>query len=243
VEVCPQSAPLRPSGAAPPGPHRPASCLLCGACVQACPAEARELAGRTVTADQLVRELLADRVFYEQSGGGVTVSGGEPLAQFEFLRAFLQRCEETGLRTAVDTCGFTPWEHLLAIAPLTGLFLYDLKFVDDARHRQFTGVSNQLILDNLRALAGVHQDIWLRIPIIPGVNDTPGELEAMAGLAALLPSVRQVNLLPYHRTGLQKFRRLGRESPLLGVTPPSVEYLEAVAARFAGAGTKVRVGG
>jgi pyruvate formate lyase activating enzyme len=192
---------------------------------------------------RVLEEILADRIFYDESKGGVTISGGEPLVQFEFLKGFLEACQSRGVHTAVDTCGFAPLEHLMAIVPLTDLFLYDLKFVDEASHREFTGVSNELILKNLAALAQTHRNVWLRIPIIPRVNDSTAELEAMARLAAELPGVRQVNLLPYHQTGIHKFARLGQPYRLGDIAPPTPEYLKAVAARFAALGLHAKVGG
>lgn len=218
-------------------------CLACGACVEACPTGARSMVGRRMTVNALVEELLADRIFYEDSGGGVTFSGGEPLRQAEFLEAMLMACRDRGLHTAVDTCGFAPESDLLAIAPLVSLFLYDLKFVDETRHRAFCGVSNGRILSNLRALAEVHRNIWIRVPVIPGVNDQESELAAMAALVAELPGVRQVNLLPYHRSGLHKFEQLGRECQMASVTPPSPERMQAALAGFAAVGVPVKMGG
>lgn len=188
-------------------------------------------------------EVLRDRVFFEDSQGGVTFSGGEPLAQFEFLAAMLAACRERGLHTAVDTCGFAPLEHLLAIAPLTSLFLYDLKFLDDRLHQRYCGVSNGSILANLTALGAVHDHIWLRVPVIPGLNDAPEEIAAIAQFARTVRGLRQVNLLPYHQSGIHKFARLGRAYPLAGLQPPSSAQLAAVAAQFAAVGLPVTVGG
>lgn len=247
VEVCPQQQKrsFEPGkeliGA--PEPLAVRDCVICGACVETCPTGARAMMGREMRVDEVVREVLKDRVFYEESKGGVTFSGGEPLVQFEFLKGLLEACRAEGLHTALDTCGFAPVEHLLALAPLVNLFLYDLKFMDDEKHKEFTGVSNGMILENLKQLNHAHECIWLRVPIIPGVNDPPAELEAMAQLAASLPSVRQVNLLPYHKTGIQKFKRLGRDYRLPGVTPASAEYMEAVAQIFQKRGLTIKVGG
>ncbi len=195
-----------------PLPARLEECEVCGACVEACPTGARQIVGHERSVRQVLETVLQDRMFYEESGGGVTFSGGEPLSQPEFLRALLAACRDQGLHTAVDTCGLAHQEDLLAVAALTDLFLYDLKFMDDAKHRHYTGVPNTLILENLRALGSAHGRIWLRVPIIPGINDDQAELEAAARFAATIPGLRQVNLLPFHRTGLPKARRLGQEN-------------------------------
>jgi pyruvate formate lyase activating enzyme len=218
-------------------------CLVCGACVEACPTGARTLAGREMDVAQVLREILADRVFYDDSRGGVTFSGGEPLAQMEFLRAVLAECRRRAVHTAIDTCGFADRAGLLSVAALTDLFLYDLKFMDDTRHREFCGASNRTILENLRALAETGARIWVRVPVIPGVNDRPEDVGALAEFIAGLARVEQVNLLPYHRIGMHKFERLGQEYRLPDVTPPSPEHLQAVAAPFQAAGLETKLGG
>ena len=224
-------------------PARNEGCVLCGACVAACPAEARRMVGEEMSVEQVMAAVGQDRVFYDDSSGGVTFSGGEPLAQFEFLRAALTACRAQGLHTAVDTCGLAPTGHQLAIAPLTDLFLYDLKLMDEARHRQYTGAPNGLILRNLQALGRAHGCIWVRVPLVPGINDQPADLEAIAGFTAGIPGVRQVNLLPFHRTGLQKFARLGQTSPAAEIRPPTPEAVAEAAELFRAHGLAVRAGG
>jgi len=228
-----------PHGAPPPGSGL---CTACGACVDACPAGARRLAGREAGVSELMEEVLRDRVFYEESGGGVTFSGGEPLAQPEFLRALVEACRDAGIRTAVDTCGFAPRDLVLALAPLVDVFLFDVKLVDDARHRRLTGLPVAPILENLHALAEVHPNVWIRIPVVPGHTDDEADIDATASLVAGLPGVRRVSLLPYHRTGAAKARRLGREYPLDALAPPSAERLDALAAVFRAHGLAVRIG-
>jgi pyruvate formate lyase activating enzyme len=218
-------------------------CERCGACLEACPTGGRRLIGREIPVTQLLETIEQDRVFYEDSGGGVTFSGGEPLYQFEFLKDLLRACRDRHLHTVVDTCGFAREGDLLAVAPLTGLFLYDLKMMDDAKHRQYTGVSNVRILSNLQALGAAHEQIWIRVPVIPGINDSERELKGLAHFVAGIPSVRQVNLLPYHRTGLPKARRLGRFSPLAEVEPPSAESMSRAADIFSSFGLSARIGG
>jgi pyruvate formate lyase activating enzyme len=225
-----------PRGAAGP-------CTACGACAEACPTGARTLAGRAWAPSDLVRELLRDRVFFEESGGGVTLGGGEPLAQPDFTREVLRLLRERGTHTALDTCGAVPWGHLEAAAGLADLVLYDLKLMDEARHRQWTGAALAPILANLQALCRIHPEVWIRIPVIPGVNDDVENLEAAARFVAELPGARRVHLLPFHRTGLVKFQRMGRTSPLETTQPPTPGEMEAHAAPFRHHGLDTHLGG
>ena len=191
-------------------PAAPPTCVRCGACVEACPTQARQLLGRRMTVDEVVAEIEKDQLFYDDSGGGVTFSGGEPFAQTPFLLELLEACRRREIHTAVDTTGYVGQDALLAAARWTNLFLYDIKVLDDARHRRYTGVSNATILDNLQVLGRTHGNVWVRVPIVPGINDAPGDLEATVRFAAAVPGVKQVNLLVYHHTGAYKFARLGK---------------------------------
>lgn len=220
-----------------------AQCVRCGKCVDACVTGARQMMGTEVSVGEVLSEILKDRIFYDDSGGGVTVSGGEPLAQLPFLQSLLEACRTEAIHTAVDTCGFAPQEDLLAIAPLTDLFLYDLKVMDDDVHRRLTGVSNAMILDNLKALGSVHDNIWVRVPIIPGFNDGDRHLDAVARFAASVEGVRQVNLLPYHELGSHKNEHLGRLDTPESVPSPSADDMKAAAERFRAVGVTVHIGG
>jgi pyruvate formate lyase activating enzyme len=231
--VCPHEAP-------PPGSGL---CTACGACVESCPAGARELVGRETTADEVMAEVLRDRLFFQGSGGGVTFSGGEPLAQPAFLRALLALARGHGLHTAVDTCGFAPLQDLLDLVPLVDLFLFDVKLVDDDRHRELTGLPTGPILENLRALAEAHPAIWIRVPIVPGHTDDEADVAAIAALVDGLPGVEQVSLLPFHATGGAKARRLGRAAPLEALSPPPSQRMEALAGLFRERGLAVHIGG
>lgn len=224
--ACPHSSPNGAERGSDPLSPSVDGCELCGSCVEACPSQARRFAGKEMTVGEVLEAVLRDRVFFEESGGGVTFSGGEPLLQPAFLLALLEACRRQGVHTAVDTSGFGRTEHLLAIAPLVDLFLFDLKLSDEAAHRRFTGASNTLILRNLRALSQVHSAIWIRVPFVQGVNDSPSELTAIARLAAETKGVRQLMLLPFHRMGSQKFQRLGKTQPVNHFEAPSPEAVD-----------------
>ena len=185
------------------------NCTLCGACTVYCPAHAREIAGRTYTLDETWEEIAADRAFYETSGGGVTFSGGECMMQIDFLAAILEKCRAEGVHTAVDTAGYVPFERFERILPYTDLFLYDFKCYTDARHRAGTGVSNALILVNLRELARrCPERVTVRVPVIPTFNTDAAELRAMGEFLSKL-GLSRVELLPYHTMGESKCCALG----------------------------------
>jgi len=202
-------------------------CLLCGKCIEKCPALAREIIGKKLTVEEVAKEVEKDLVFYEESGGGVTFSGGEPLRQPEFLEGLLNDCREKKIHTAVDTSGFISWGILNKICPKVDLFLYDLKLMDDEKHKKYTGVSNELILENLKKLSSVHHNIFIRFPIIPGINDDSQNIKKMGEFLSSL-KIAQINLLPYHYIGIDKYRRLGRTYKLVTTPPPSEEKLSEI---------------
>ncbi len=220
-----------------------AACLRCGACVEACPVQARQILGRRMNVDEVLAEVCKDRIFYDDSQGGATFSGGEPFAQAAFLLELLRACKDQGIHTTVDTTGYVGLDTLLVAAQWTDLFLYDIKILDDARHRRYTGVSNAKILDNLNALGREHGNIWVRVPIVPGLNDADDDLEATVRFAASVPGVKQVNLLAYHHTGSYKFSRLGKPYRAESVKPPAPEFFARAAARLQGLGVHIVSGG
>ncbi|MBN1887202.1 MAG: glycyl-radical enzyme activating protein [Thermoflexales bacterium] len=220
-------------------------CTLCGACAAACPAAALELVGRCWTPDELLAELLKDRVFYESSGGGITFSGGEPMLQADFLAALLPRCREAALHVALDTCGAVPWELYEHILPWTDLVLYDLKVMDAERHTSATGLSNAGILENARRIAATGKPVWIRTPVIPGYTADVENVQAIARfIQSSLSTVQRWDLLAYTKLGRSKYRRLDMPYALEAATPPSQAEMDALwqaavewvpAARWSGA--------
>jgi pyruvate formate lyase activating enzyme len=184
--------------------------------------------------------VLRDRGYYQDSGGGLTLSGGEPLLQPAFTLALLTAAKAAGLHTAVETSGFTAWHHLEAIRPVTDLFLFDIKETDPQRHKAITGVPLRPIHDNLRRLASTGAEIVLRLPIIPGYNDRPDHIEAVATLARSLPHLPAADLLPYHRLGKGKRALLGQDDNEVSY-PPEPAQVQAWKAHFASAGLPVRL--
>ena len=187
-------------------------CRGCGECVDGCMRNARQLCGRGYSVGELAEELLKDRAFYETSGGGVTLSGGEPLVQdMDYLERLMGTLCGRGISVNVDTCGAVAFERLERVMPYTDRFLFDLKLMDEDNHREYTGRDNGLILENLKLLSGKGARIWIRIPVIGGVNDEAEELERMAVFLSENVHAEQINLIPYHNTGSGKYVHLGRE--------------------------------
>ena len=192
----------------------PKHCKACGTCAEACPTQARELLGRAWTVTDVMDQLRRDIDFYEESGGGITLSGGEPLDQPAFTAVLLKACKAENIHTALDTSGFCKWDVLDNLRRDVDLFLYDIKLMDDNLHREYTGVSNRLILENLKRLAKSGHQVILRVPLIHGITDGEHNLRAVAELAQSLPNILRVDLLPYHDTARLKYRRLGLDYTL-----------------------------
>lgn len=189
-------------------------CAACGRCVPACWYKAREMSGRPYSARRLLEEIAKDRVVFRNSGGGVTLSGGEPLLHPAFVAELFRGCRQQGIHTAVETCGAVPWGHFEQVLPVTDLFLYDLKLIDPAKHERWTGAGNLAILGNARALAAGGRRLVVRVPLIPGVNDDEAEFRAIARFAAGLPGVGELHILPFHQVGSSKYDLVGREYEL-----------------------------
>jgi pyruvate formate lyase activating enzyme len=224
-------------------------CIVCGECVEVCYAEGLQLTGKEASVDEVVEEVLRDRPFYETSGGGVTLSGGEPLLQVEFARAILAECKAQGLHTAIETTTFCPWEALEAIRPVTDLWMVDLKHLDPQQHKAATGVSNERILANVRRLAEFAAPIIFRVPVVPTVNDTPEAIQAIAGFVSELAARRggpgagpgiSLELLPFHRLAGEKYRSLGLEYRAGSLEAPGKESMAALAQAAAEFGIPVK---
>lgn len=208
-------------------------CHLISLCAAVCPTKAIELSGRSLDVNEIMQEIEKERVFFEQSGGGVTFSGGEPMMHPDFLVRLLEECGSKGIHRAVDTAGLVSTEVLLRVAARTDLFLYDLKMMDAERHRKWTGVSNEKILENLRILAESGAQVIIRIPLVGGVNDDAENLEATARfIASLAGYKKQVNLLPYHKIAQTKYGKLGRPEEFQLFSEPTKSKLEEAIAIF-----------
>lgn len=211
--ACRECAPLCPKGLhsfdGPTHSYNRQNCISCGACTDHCYTGALELCGTPRTPQECLKEVMKDKPFYDNSGGGMTLSGGEPMMHFDFTLELLKLAKQEGLHTCIETCGFAPWEHYEQILPLIDIFLYDIKSINPERHRQFTGQDNALILENVRKLDDAGATIQLRCPIIPGLNDRPEDLKAIAELANSMKHVTSIDVEPYHPLGVSKAKRLG----------------------------------
>jgi len=241
VEVCPEKACRLISGVVVTDPVK---CTSCGCCADICPAMACEMSGRVATVAELVKKIEKQRIFFDQSSGGVTFSGGEPLSHPAFLIKLLDECGRLAIHRTVDTSGFAPLSTLLDVAGRTDHFLYDIKLMDAERHKRWTGVDNGVILSNLEKLAASGASINIRLPLIKGVNDDGENIEQMARfVAGLAGEKKMVNILPYHNTGLTKYQKLGREYKLRHMVPPGDRTLARVSAVFAYFAVETMIGG
>ncbi len=208
VEVCPQKAHKIVDGK---HLYDRALCRQCGLCTEKCYAQALEVAGKTMSVSEVIGEVMKDKPFYDTSGGGMTLSGGEPMSQFKFTKALLQAGKDNGLHNCLDTSGLAPYKQFGEILDLVDLFHYDYKETDPEIHKKFTGVDNKLILENLKKLDRAGKKSILRCPIIPGCNDRPDHLKAIADLANSLDNVLEINIQPYHPLGKDKHQRFGSD--------------------------------
>jgi pyruvate formate lyase activating enzyme len=217
-------------------------CDECGACAKSCRADALYMCGTDQTMDEVMYRVLRDKPFFDESGGGVTVSGGECLWQPEFTLELLKRCKENGISTAVDTTGYAKWEIIEEALPHTDLFLYDLKCMDSALHEQVMGVPNELILENAAKIALAGGRFWIRIPVIPLLNDSKEHFEKYGVfLSGIRGSVDIVQLLPYHKMGVSKHDRLLKRGKIFVAEPPSDSLMQALKTQLEGYGLRVRI--
>jgi pyruvate formate lyase activating enzyme len=220
-----------------------APCTKCNACVETCLAGALEMVGSQMTVEQVLAVVRRDIPFYDTSGGGMTVSGGEPLAQYAFTRDLLAAAKAEGLRTAIETSALTPWAKLAALRESVDLWLVDLKHTDDARHRALTGVPNRRILANIRRMVAEGWNVLLRIPWVPTMNAEPAFLDGLRAFLGSFPTPPPVEFLPYHRLGISKWGALGGASPMAEDIPAATkDDVEPWATRLREAGFSVKVG-
>jgi len=218
-------------------------CTGCGSCAVNCPAIAHQSTGWEASVDEIMDEIKKDIPFYDQSGGGVTFSGGEPLMQPEFLLELLHRCGELEIHRAVDTSAYASTDLLLTIAQETDLFLIDIKHMESSKHLEFTGVKNEAILANIEALAAAGKEMTIRVPLIEGINTDAANLIGSADFIVSLESVSQVDLLPYHSIAGAKYRKLDLHNPGVHFRPLDKEKIEQCVSYFTERGLNVQVGG
>ena len=215
----------------------PGKCIKCGHCengpTDICPTGARETIGYNISADELMSEVKKDLLFYEQSGGGVTFSGGEPFYQAEFLLAALEGCGKEYINTAIDTSGYCDTGALLKAAETANYFLYDIKFIDSGKHEKYCGVPNGLILKNLERLAETKTKILIRIPIIPTINDDMTEMTAIYQFISVLKNIQAVHLLPYHNIHTEKYKKIGKQYELAEIPGEESPNMDAIVSLFA----------
>jgi pyruvate formate lyase activating enzyme len=240
IRICPQQAMTQTAEGIV---WDPAKCDLCRTCADHCASEAIELVGRKVAVDEVMREIVKDIAFYDESGGGITLSGGEPLMQPDFLLQLLDACAELDLHRTVDTTGYADSDLLLKVAQKTDLFLYDLKLMNDAKHQNFTGVSNERILNNLKLLAQNNAQIEVRVPIVPGVNSDFENIDRTAEFVSALHGVERIAILPFHNSARGKYSRLGMDWISSEIECPGEEHLKTIAARLEKSGLQVKIGG
>ena len=202
-----------------------------------------KIVGQDVAVEEILPELLADMPYYRRSGGGVTLSGGEILAQPKFARDLLHACKENGLHTAVESTANAPFENIEKILPYLDLYLMDIKHIDSAKHKEYTGVDNEKILENAKKIAESGVELVIRTPVVPGFNDTAEEIRAIAKFAKTLPGVKEPHLLPYHRLGQDKYAGLDRNYALKGVEPPSAEKMQYLLSVAEESGLRCQIGG
>jgi pyruvate formate lyase activating enzyme len=241
VKVCPQQALEMTDEGMRTDSER---CTLCGECARICPTRAMEISGEEKSIDELMTIIEREQHLFDQSGGGVTVSGGEPLLYPDYLFELFDRCGERRIHRAIDTAGHIPEENLIAAAERAELFLFDLKLIDNERHQRFTGVDNRMILSNLRALAATGAQIQIRIPLIKGINTSDADLRAFAEIIADLPGEKKaVALLPYHAIAVHKYRKLGSTYQEDALQTPEQKDLERAIDWFSHYGLSASVGG
>jgi pyruvate formate lyase activating enzyme len=218
------------------------ACITCGQCRNKCNSKALLIVGKRMTVAEVMHEVAKDRKFYEVSGGGVTFSGGEPMAQPAFLYSLVKVAKEEGYNVCIETCGFVPWQSIEPLLPFVDVFLYDIKAIDDETHIACTRSSNRQILDNFKRLSAL-KEIIVRFPVIPEYNDSSENIEQMICFLKRYHKGKRIDLLPYHRLGVSKYQRLGIEYRLKNVLPPSREKMQELREMFLKNGFIAEIGG
>lgn len=203
----------------------------------------RKTIGYKVSANEVVTEIIKDLPFYEESQGGATFSGGEPMLQIEFLQSLLAECKKKEIHTAIDTTGYAPFNDFEKIYDITDIFLYDLKLMDDKIHYEYCGVSNKLIHENLIRLSSLGNKIILRLPIIPTITDTEENITQIINFISKLKNIQEINLLPFHSSAKSKYERMKKENKVVNLAPPSKEHMDELRTKFSKIGIQVKVGG
>lgn len=201
-------------------------CDNCGLCAEECYAESKQIIGEEITVDEIMEEITKDAIFYKKSGGGVTLSGGEPLAQADFALEVLKRCKDMNIDTTIETSGYCDNSVIKKIAEYLDLIYFDIKHMDSEKHKMYTGVPNERILENLKTLDGMRKDIIVRIPVIPTYNDSEDNIKSVAKYCLSLKSVKKIELLPYHNLGEYKYKSIGREYKLSDLEAPNMELMD-----------------
>lgn len=201
------------------------------------------ISGRDVTVKEVIEQVLKDRPYYRRSGGGLTISGGEALFQPDFAADLLRAAKEHGISTAIESTGYAPFDTIQKLLPYLDFYLLDIKHIDPVKHKSFTGVTNQLILDNAPKIAKQANELIIRVPVVPTFNDTKEEISEIARFAASLPGVREIHLLPYHRLGMDKYKGLGRNYLLSELPQPTDTHMQELCAVAASHGLEAQIGG
>jgi pyruvate formate lyase activating enzyme len=239
IGICPESAISRLGKSVSINREK---CSLCGTCFQKCPTGALAIVGKEMNLNEVLKEIEKDLIFYDESKGGVTFSGGEPLLQLNFLNALLEECRERNIHTAVDTCGYASRKSVGMMSDKADLFLYDIKMMDERKHRKYTGVSNKPILENFKTLAENGGNVLARFPVIPGINDDEANVTQTAEFLVSC-GTKNISLLPYHRAGIEKYIGLGKPYRLEKTRCPSDPKLNQIKEELESLGLRVKIGG
>ncbi len=238
VEVCPnKSTALKPDGSLSMDHER---CKKCRVCVEACLSGARVISGKRMSVAEVLEIIKKDSLFYRNSGGGVTASGGEPTSQPEFLTELFRQCQDMGFHTALDTCGYVHWEVLEKILEYVDLVLFDIKHMVPVRHHELTGVDNQLILENAQGIARVGKQMVVRFPLIPGISDSEENVRSVAEFMRK-NGISRIDLLPYHKLGVNKYKRLGKVYKLMSLQSYEEDQIRDIVSIFETHGLEVSV--